>query len=383
MAAHHQVAAANLADIDFRWQGAADVRTQLFEPGAITLLTREFIEVVCHVLRQQAARRQQVEQDPAEHASPGDALWLTPFKLQRFVVQFEQSLLAQTRLVARHSWLFTLVARGLVRLLLFVRLVVEITQARLVYFVEIIGDWLLASRDGWGELGRGLGLGCGNRFGLFFSRLQCEAVALALQRLITQQGFGPGFVMGFFVFIRGAAGEVPGVAGRLFQGEELLGQLLLLLFQPGQLLVEVEAVQIEVVVNPQRIVNRPLCWRLAAGVGLSLADRSACRFGWRSRCRAWAEELLGSIEHVQAGTTAHCTMGSSQLCLADTEAGTAMGALGDVAFAHARVRKIQAASLKERLQAASHKLQVRAKQPGLHPGSLAGCGLQSCRVFSA
>ncbi|AEB56829.1 hypothetical protein MDS_0798 [Ectopseudomonas mendocina NK-01] len=59
-----------------------------------------------------------------------------------------------------------------------------------------------------------------------------------------------------------------------------------------------------------------------------------------------------------------------------------MGALGDVAFAHARVRKIQAASLKERLQAASHKLQVRTKRPGLHPGSLAGCGLQSCCVLS-
>src|SRR5690606_2954573 len=105
---------------------------------------------------------------------------------------------------------------------------------------------------------------------------------------------------------------------------------------------------------------------LLAGVGLGL-ERSAYHVGcrWRRCARTGAKQLLGSVEHVQAGAAAYGTMGSSQLRLTDAEAGTAIGALGDVAFAHARVRKIQAASLTQRLRAVQRLTPLMRTQPSL------------------
>ena len=111
---------------------AADAGAQLFEPGSVTILSRQFIEVVGGVLRQQAGCRQQVEQAPAEHAPPGGALWLLPVELQGFVVQVEQALFAQTRLVARELGLFAFAVRGFVRLRLLQRFVIEAAKARFV-----------------------------------------------------------------------------------------------------------------------------------------------------------------------------------------------------------------------------------------------------------
>lgn len=290
-----------------------------------------------------------------------------PVELQGFVVQFEQPFLAQPRLVAYYLGFFRCRTQVFVLALRFGLLVIEITQARLNGVVEVIGDGLLlAGRGGSDEFNGRFGLRCGDRFRVLFSRLQFEAVALALHRLVTQQGFGPGFVMHVVGLVRRAAAEILGVARRLFQREELLRQLLFLLLQSGQFLIEVEAVQVEIVMNPQGIVGGLGRWRPGVCVGLG-CGRSAHRFScrWRRCDGTRAEQLFGSIEHVQAGTAAYCAMGSSQLRLADAEAGTAIGALGDVAFAHARVRKIQAASLTQRLRAVQRLTPLMRTQPSL------------------
>jgi len=52
--------------------------------------------------------------------------------LQRFVVQIEQSFLAQARLVARELGLFAFAVRGFVRLRLLQRFVIEAAKARFV-----------------------------------------------------------------------------------------------------------------------------------------------------------------------------------------------------------------------------------------------------------
>ena len=56
-------------------------------------------------------------------------------------------------------------------------------------------------------------------------------------------------------------------------------------------------------------------------------------------------QLLCGIEHVQAGSAAHGTMGGTQLREVHAKAGAAMGALGDEALGHAAVRLNKAASL--------------------------------------
>jgi hypothetical protein len=61
--------------------------------------------------------------------------------------------------------------------------------------------------------------------------------------------------------------------------------------------------------------------------------------------------LLGRIEHVHAGTTAHHTMGRTQLGAVDAETGAAMGALGDKTVGHAAIRAKRGASLLKLVQA--------------------------------
>ncbi|MCY1528643.1 hypothetical protein D9M68_637570 [compost metagenome] len=147
--------------------------------------------------------------------------------------------------------------------------------------------------------------------------------------------------MRFVPDIRGRA-EVLGIFGRPFEGEELLRQLLFLLFQLGQFLVEVEVVEIQVVVNPQGIAGG-LSGR---GDGRRFGRRRA-----RGRCGRWRrsrhrrqvlpllQQLLRRIEHVQAGSAAHCAMGGTQLRKVYAEAGATVGALGDEAFGHAAIRR--------------------------------------------
>jgi hypothetical protein len=56
-------------------------------------------------------------------------------------------------------------------------------------------------------------------------------------------------------------------------------------------------------------------------------------------------QLLRGIEHMQAGSAAHGTMGGTQLREVHAKAGAAMGALGDEALGHAAIRLNEAASL--------------------------------------
>jgi len=49
-------------------------------------------------------------------------------------------------------------------------------------------------------------------------------------------------------------------------------------------------------------------------------------------------QLLRGIEHMQAGSAAHGTMGGTQLREVHAKAGAAMGALGDEALGHAAIR---------------------------------------------
>ena len=60
-------------------------------------------------------------------------------------------------------------------------------------------------------------------------------------------------------------------------------------------------------------------------------------------------QLLRGIEHMQAGSAAHGTMGGTELREVHAKAGAAMGALGDEALGHAAVRLNKAASLTQLL----------------------------------
>ncbi|MNJ72715.1 hypothetical protein D3C77_694130 [compost metagenome] len=54
MAAHHQVAALDLADVHLGGQAATDQRAQLLEPGTVAVLAGQFRVVVVDVLCGQA-----------------------------------------------------------------------------------------------------------------------------------------------------------------------------------------------------------------------------------------------------------------------------------------------------------------------------------------
>jgi hypothetical protein len=56
-------------------------------------------------------------------------------------------------------------------------------------------------------------------------------------------------------------------------------------------------------------------------------------------------QLLRGIEHMQARSAAHGTMGGTQLRKIHAKAGAAMGALSDEALGHAAIRINKAASL--------------------------------------
>jgi len=96
VAAHYQIAALDLRHIDLGWQFAANLRAQLFEPGAVLILTGQLVEVVADVLSCQGAGADQIEQAPADPASPG-FLRLLPVELQRLLAEVEQALVAQGR----------------------------------------------------------------------------------------------------------------------------------------------------------------------------------------------------------------------------------------------------------------------------------------------
>ena len=62
--------------------------------------------------------------------------------------------------------------------------------------------------------------------------------------------------------------------------------------------------------------------------------------------------MLGGIEHLHAGTTAHGAMGSAKLGAAHAETGAAVWALGDKAVGHAAVPIKLGASLTKSRSAA-------------------------------
>ena len=121
---------------------------------------------------------------------------------------------------------------------------------------------------------------------------------------------------------------------------EAFAGLNLQLFKPGQFFVQIQMVEVQL---------RSLPLFLADGLrlgrrldGLRRGDRNS---GLLLLFSALVEQLLRSIEHLQASATAHHAAGHAQLRMVDAEAGLAMWALCYEAIAHAATRIRQACIL--------------------------------------
>ncbi|MNH03688.1 hypothetical protein D3C79_629570 [compost metagenome] len=115
VAAHHQVAALDPGNIDTRRYIAADLRADLLEPGAILVLTGQFVKVIPDVLTRQGGGGQQHQEYPQQAFAPV-GLGLFPVQLQRVVDQVEQRFLARRaagdRAQARFVALVQIAVRG-------------------------------------------------------------------------------------------------------------------------------------------------------------------------------------------------------------------------------------------------------------------------------
>ena len=293
---------------------------------------------------------------------------MLPVQLQRLVIQLEQVLVPQFGLAARGlfrcrnsgffinwfvcpraKWLTLGMQFDVLDFRLWVAAVkgVEVERRLVIGLVDWLGRYRCRRRS---------------RPHRWRQRLRFDAQAGRwLAQLVLQQGFGPALVMRV-ALNRFGRQKIFGVFRCAINRQELLGQLLLLGFELGQLFVQIEAVKVQVVMNPQRIGcfaagRRGMCCRGCAGCG-------RLRCWWRKRfaglwCRRWRggrhcgwwqllalfTKLLRSIKHMQAGPAAHGTMGGAQLREVHAKAGAAMGALGDKALGHAAIRLNEAASL--------------------------------------
>lgn len=341
MAADHQVAAPDLLHVDLGGKGAADFRAELGEPGAIGVLARQFVEMVGDVLSGETAQRQQDQQQPAETPRPL-APGLLPGQLQRLVAQLVETL--DRRLV-----LFAGAAQGRDGLFLGAFLVVFIQGAQAVAALAEAGLVVIVVIENEAKFRRILGAAQRHEGYPLFRQRFAEArflARVAARRLgrfgIGDQRLGPAFVV-WIAFVVAARQQALRRSRGLLDAGELLVQLEFV--ELGQFLVEVEAVQVEVVMDPQGFVARARCRGRGRGGG-----RDAWR-GWRSgdrlrfgcrrsvRARRATDLVLQGVEDFQAGAAADRAIGGAQLRVVDAETGAAMGTLGDDAFAHAAIRR--------------------------------------------
>ncbi|MNP13664.1 hypothetical protein D3C76_1059540 [compost metagenome] len=166
--------------------------------------------------------------------------------------------------------------------------------------------------------------------------------------MLFQQFLGPALIVG----IAGLGALVEQRLrrlGRALDAEELLGQLEFV--ELGQLFVEIQGFQVEIVVDPQGFVGflrrlrggRRRFGRRLRRLGvdrrdrrrrLGLGGRFGAGFSLRLRCARLRQYVLRRAEHLEAGTAAHSAIGRTQLRPADAETGLTMWALGDEALAH-------------------------------------------------
>ncbi len=334
MAAHHQVAALDLLDIHLGWQRAADGGAQLLEPRAIAILPYQFVVVVGDVLAGQRQQRDEVQGSPAEPASPGLAPRL-PVQLQRLVFQVEQRLGHSVGGAGRVASLE--VFRG--DCLEVFRLArggqVEVADCRLDAL------WLLLLQG----IGECPGYREGARWDRLFRRDRSETQRLGHLR----SSRSIGRVVAFFRLAFGAQQLFcPGFVGmglwRVLQFLQLAGQFAFFALELGQFLVEVQVVEIEVVMNPERFLFRHRFRRARRNRRRGWFDGSHGGRCYDERLAIFLLEALGRIEYLQTGATAHDPACRTELSTVQAETGSAMGALGDEA-GHAQVRRRMPASL--------------------------------------
>jgi hypothetical protein len=103
------------------------------------------------------------------------------------------------------------------------------------------------------------------------------------------------------------------------------------LFKLGQFFVQVQMVEVQLFACPLLLAD-------GRGGRVPVRQPAAPHGAWLRCFSALVQQLLGGIEHLQAGATAHHAAGHAQLSMADAEAGLAMWALGNEAIAHAAIR---------------------------------------------
>lgn len=178
-----------------------------------------------------------------------------------------------------------------------------------------------------------------------------------------EQELGPAFILRgcrvrrCFVREQCAGAVVP-------QGIQIGRQLALLALQLGQLSVQVKAVEVQVVVDPESLVTAARAGRGSSRDRTWFRFRLLCGQGRRrqraGRIGVVAQQMMCGIEYLHAGTTACRSSRCTELAAADAKAGTAVGTLGDEA-GHARFRANVPASLAHAdRQAAVARRHVRA-----------------------